>query len=96
MAKVVHTNTIDQEKIKKALQEEGFTNVFIWRDTKGTRYPLHTHPHYEVRWIVDGTLVIIEGSEEIELHPGDRLETLPDTPHEAFAKTDVTYICGSR
>jgi len=96
MAKVIKTNLTDAEKIKKTLQKEGFFNIFLWSDPEGRVYPVHTHPHYEVRWIVEGVLLIVENGKEIELHPGDRLESLPNTPHSAYAKSDVTYVCGSR
>ena len=96
MAKVIKTNLTDAEKIKKTLQKEGFFNIFLWSDPEGRVYPVHTHPHYEVRWIVDGKLLIKEGEEEFILTPGDRLESLPHTPHSAKALEDVTYVCGSR
>ena len=96
MAKVIKTGIIDEKIIKETLQKEGFFNIFKWQDTKGTVYPVHTHPDYEVRWILKGTLVIKENSKAIELNPGDRFETPPQTPHSAFAKSDVVYICGSR
>ncbi len=96
MAKVIHTDITDENLIKETLQKEGFFNIFTWSDPKDTRYPLHTHPHYEVRWIVDGVLQIEENGEIIELHPGDRMESKSNTPHSAYAKSAVTYVCGSR
>ncbi len=95
MAKVIRTGITDEETIKEILQKEGFFNIFLWFDPKGQTYPIHTHPHYEVRWIVDGKLLIRE-DQELILGPGDRMESLPDTPHSAEAIEDVTYICGSR
>ncbi len=96
MAKVIKTDITDEAIMKKTLQEEGFFNIFTWSDRAGTRYPEHTHPHYEVRWIVEGVLVIEENGQKIELHPGDRMESLPNTPHSAYCPTDVVYVCGSR
>ncbi|NPA04104.1 MAG: cupin domain-containing protein [Epsilonproteobacteria bacterium] len=96
MAKVIKTKITDEKRIKETLQKEGFFNIFTWEDSKGTTYPTHTHPHYEVRWIVRGTLVIEENGEEIVLNPGDRLESEPNTPHSAYCPTDVIYVCGSR
>ncbi|MRI58955.1 MAG: cupin domain-containing protein [Epsilonproteobacteria bacterium] len=96
MAKILKTDITDENLMKKTLQEEGFFNIFTWHDRAGTKYPEHTHPHYEVRWIVDGVLVIEENGKRIELHPGDRMESLPNTPHSAYCPTDVTYVCGSR
>ncbi|NPA57046.1 MAG: cupin domain-containing protein [Epsilonproteobacteria bacterium] len=94
--KVTQTGIRDPKKIEETLKEEGFFNIFLWHDSQGTTYPTHTHPYHEVRWIVEGTLVIEEGGEEILLKPGDRLESPPNRPHRAYCPTDVTYICGSR
>ncbi len=96
MAKVIHTDVTDESKIYETLRKEGFFNIFTWHDAKDTRYPVHTHPHYEVRWVIEGTLVIIEDGQELQLHPGDRLESLPHTPHAAYTPTGVTYVCASR
>ncbi len=96
MAKVIKTGITDEQQIKETLRKEGFFHIFTWHDKRDTKYPEHTHPYYEVRWIVEGVLVIVENAQEIELHPGDRLESLPNTPHSAYAKSDVTYVCGSR
>ena len=96
MAKVIHTGVIDEKKIVETLQKEGFHNIFKHKDYKGVSYPTHTHPYYEVRWILDGELVIEEGGKALHLKPGDRLESLPNTPHSAYAVTDVEYICGSK
>ena len=96
MAKVVQTNITDENLIKETLQREGFSNIFTWTDRQGTKYPTHTHPNYEVRWVVDGILQIEENGEILELHPGDRMESDPNTPHSAYAKSTVTYVCGSR
>ncbi len=96
MAKVIHTDITDESKIYETLKKEGFFNIFTWTDSKNTKYPLHTHPHYEVRWIVEGELVIVEDGKEIVLKAGDRLETAPNTPHAAYTKIGAKYICASR
>ena len=96
MAKVIKTEITDEALIKEILQKEGFFNIFTWFDPKNTHYPLHTHPHYEVRWILEGELVIIEDDKEIVLKPGDRLESAPNTPHAAYTVIGAKYVCASR
>ncbi|WP_201335076.1 MULTISPECIES: cupin domain-containing protein [unclassified Nitratiruptor] len=96
MAKVIKTGITDEKTIKETLHNEGFSNIFIWRDAPHTRYPLHTHPHYEVRWIIEGVLEITQDDKTVRLEPGDRFESEPQTPHTAYTPTGVTYICGSR
>jgi quercetin dioxygenase-like cupin family protein len=96
MVKVTHTGVTDPKTIEETLRKEGFFNIFSWSDPAGASYPPHTHPHYEVRWIVDGELVIEQDGKKYHLKPGDRMESEPDVLHSAYAPTNVTYICGSR
>lgn len=96
MVKVISTGLTDKKVIEEILQKEGFFNIFIWQDSAATTYPPHTHPHYEVRWIIDGELIIKQEGKEYHLKPGDRMESAPNILHSAFAPKDVTYICASR
>ncbi|WP_353662690.1 cupin domain-containing protein [Hydrogenimonas sp. SS33] len=96
MAKVVHTGITDETEIRRILEKEGYFNIFRWCDSAGTRYAEHTHPHDEVRWILSGTLHIMEMGATLELQSGDRMESEADTPHSAYAPEEVCYICGSR
>ena len=93
--KLKETGITEVEKIKKILEDEGYS-VYTWSDSPGTYYPTHTHPDREVRWVVDGEVVIGVEGKELRLKPGDVVELDPGTPH--WAKTDkgVTYICGSK
>ena len=96
MAKVIETNITNEQEIIKILEKEGYFNIFKWCDKKGTSYPIHTHPHNEVRWILNGELEIIENGVPLRLKAGDRMESVANTPHSAYAISDVCYICGSK
>ncbi len=96
MAKVIKTNITNTDLIRETLQKEGFFNIFTWQDGPNTSYPLHRHPHYEVRWVVDGILEITQNGKTIRLEPGDRMETEPNILHSAYTPTGTTYVCGSR
>jgi quercetin dioxygenase-like cupin family protein len=93
--KLVRTDIRDSSVASQTLREEGY-RVYLWSDEPGTFYPTHTHPDYEVRWIIEGEVIIGVGNEEFLLKPGDRIELEPNTPH--WAKTDrgVVYVCGSK
>lgn len=93
---LTHGNSEDIGEIVKTLTKEGCFNIFEWSDAPGSRYPWHTHPHNEVRWVVRGSILIGTENGDILLKPGDRLNVVANTKH--WAKTDggVSYICGSR
>ncbi len=95
-SQVRSTGVTDEAAIRRILEEEGYFNIFRWCDATGTRYSEHTHPHHEVRWVLSGTLQIIENGVVHTLRPGDRLESPPETPHSAYVPEECCYICGSR
>ncbi len=92
---IVHTGITEKERIVAALKAEGYS-VYEWRDPAGTQYPTHIHPCDEVRWIVEGEMVLGANGQEYRFAPGDRFDVKPDTPHWARTAGGVTYICGSR
>jgi len=96
LTKVIHTDIVEEDKIIKILEDEGYFNIFKWCDREGSYYMPHTHPYYEVRWIISGELKIIEPDREVILKAGDRYESMPNIEHSAQALSDVCYICGSK
>ena len=95
-SRIIRTGITDESRMRELLEKEGYHNVFRWCDETGTRYGEHTHPHHEVRWVLSGTLQIIEGGRTHTLQPGDRLESPPETPHSAYVPEACCYLCGSR
>lgn len=60
--------------------------------TKGSRLPEHKHLHEQVTHILEGELEMTIGSETYILKPG-AVHVIPsNTPHSAYAHTDVKVI----
>ncbi|NPB06905.1 MAG: cupin domain-containing protein [Aquificae bacterium] len=93
--KLVSTGLTDEREVLKRLKEEGYA-VYVWEDPPGTYYPTHTHPGKEVRWVLEGEVVIGAEGKELRLKPGDRLELEPGTPHWARTEKGVRYACGTK
>ncbi len=89
------TGITDEKKIIEILKERGFS-TYTWYDSPGTYYPTHTHPDREVRWVVEGEVIIGVDGKELRLKPGDMIELDPDTPHWARTEKGVKYVCGSK
>ncbi len=89
------TSITDEKEIKRILKESGF-DVYVWEDAKGTYYPLHTHEHFEVRWVVSGEVEIGTKDKVFKLLSGDKISLPPNTPHWAKTLTGVRYVCGSK
>lgn len=93
--KLSRTEITDRERAEEILRKEGYS-TYLWSDPAGTYYPIHTHADYEVRWVLEGEVVIgVEGNEYL-LRPGDRIELEPQTPHWAKTQKGVVYLCGSK
>lgn len=54
-----------------------------WSNGPGDRYGEHSHSYFKVLYCARGSITFVSGGEEIELHPGDRLDIPPGTPHAA-------------
>ncbi|EDP75619.1 cupin domain-containing protein [Hydrogenivirga sp. 128-5-R1-1] len=93
--RVDSTGVKDEIEIKDTLRRKGYS-VYTWSDPPGTYYPTHTHPDREVRWVVEGEVVIGVEGKEITLREGDMVELDPNTPHWAKTEVGVRYICGSK
>jgi quercetin dioxygenase-like cupin family protein len=80
----------------KDLEKEGYKNIFIWQDSKGTYYDWHKHPYEEIRVMLKGEMVIKTKDKEFHLKPGDVLKVPAGEEHEAYILEDCEYICGSK
>ncbi|MCX7759258.1 MAG: cupin domain-containing protein [bacterium] len=91
---------MNEKEAFKKLQEMGYKNLYTWQDSPETFYEWHTHPNNEVRYILQGSTLIKvkENNETIEffLTPGQLIEVKANTPHNAYTKEGVKYICGSK
>jgi len=85
-----------KEKFIKELEKEGFKDIYIWQDKKGTYYNWHKHPYEEARVMLKGEMIINTKDKKIHLKPGDKLLVPAGEVHEAYVLEDCEYICGSR
>lgn len=49
----------------------------------GAVMPTHSHPHEQLGYVVEGSMVLTLGEEERELHPGDAYTIPGDIKHRA-------------
>jgi len=97
MGLLKHTGITDREEVFKILREEGYTDLYVWRDPPNTSYDWHTHPYNEVRWILKGEITIGTENGIYHLKAGDRLEVPAGTRHWAKVGDEgVEYVCGSK
>jgi len=81
---------------ESVFREEGLEPE-TWSNQPGYVYGEHEHDYHKVLFCVDGSIAfhILEG--DIEMHPGDRLDLSPGTPHSATVGPDgVTCVEAAR
>ncbi|MGH7607847.1 MAG: cupin domain-containing protein [Gemmatimonadales bacterium] len=81
--------------LRRTLEREGMVTAW-WSDVPGTYVPLHAHAFAETRWVVEGFVRVIAGSDTFDLGPGDRLDLPPHTPHatEVIGLAQAIYVTG--
>ena len=54
-----------------------------WSNGPGDRYEAHSHAYHKVLYCARGSIRFESNGGVFELHPGDRLDIPPGTPHSA-------------
>lgn len=59
----------------------------------GAKGDMHSHPHEQIGYIIDGTLIFHEeGKDDVTLHTGDTYYVAPDVMHGIDCVTDVKLL----
>ncbi len=92
---------INRNDLKKIAMAEGFEARFIhtnqltmgyWEIKAGSPFPMHSHPHEQMSYILEGELEAeMDGKKQI-LKTGDFLAIRPNAIHGGKALTDSKLI----
>ncbi len=79
--------------VRKVLAySDNIMNVEL-RFDKGATGAMHSHPHEQIGYVIEGTLIYKEeGCEAVELHAGDTYLVPPDVMHGIECVTDVKLL----
>jgi quercetin dioxygenase-like cupin family protein len=83
----------DEEEIRKILDAEGL-RPYRWSNSPGDVYSAHSHTFHKVIYVVKGSIIfgLPNLGDEIQLHPGDRLDLPAGVTHNAIVG-DEGVIC---
>lgn len=70
-------------ELKKKLQTEGFTHVFVWTDKPGVTYNPHAHKGKVSFYITRGEVTFSGGINRI-IKAGERFDVPPNVIHSAL------------
>ncbi len=73
-----------EEQLRALMQQENL-RPYAWSNGPGDEYPPHSHSYNKVIYVAAGSIVweLLTTGEQIEMHPGDRLELPHDVVHAA-------------
>jgi quercetin dioxygenase-like cupin family protein len=82
---VVHWDGEDppsKESVERRFASEGL-RPSSWSNGPGDKYGEHSHTYNKVLYCVTGSITFKVAGQDVELHPGDRLDLSPGTVHSA-------------
>jgi len=86
-----------REEAEEYLKRLGYRDIYLWRDAPNTYYDWHTHPYDEIRFVLEGEILIGTEEGEFLLKKGDLMKVPAGTKHWAkVGPQGVVYLCGSK
>lgn len=86
-----------EEQWRRKFLDEGFDDVFIWRDGPNVVYPDHSHPFTSSHVILEGEMTVVTEDHGQILKPGDRMDVIKGTIHTVkIGKDGCRYVIAQR
>jgi quercetin dioxygenase-like cupin family protein len=83
------------EQHLKTLEDEGFTDVYEWSDTRGTHYDAHTHEYKTAILVSEGSMDVSIDNETKTLNAGNRIDIPAYVLHAVHIGSDgCKYVVG--
>ena len=79
------------ENVLRTLLERESSQIELWANASGDRYPVSSHEYHKVVYCVEGSIwfmITDERDREVELNPGDRIDIPAGVRHSAIAGLD--------
>ena len=88
---------ISERQLEKALREEGFSNVYVWRDGPNAAYPDYTHATETAHIILDGEMTLASRGISHTYKSGERCDVPANEVHSAkMGPRGCRYLIGER
>lgn len=77
------------EEYKRKLKEEGFKNIYDWKDKPGTGYKPHKHRGKVSFYLIEAAIEMhFENGKKILIKAGERMDVPPGVIHTAIVGKD--------
>jgi quercetin dioxygenase-like cupin family protein len=87
----------NESELRKKLEAEGFSHIFVWQDGPRAFYPDHTHADLTAHIILDGEMTLAMNGKSQTYHTGDRCDVPAGSTHSAqMGPQGCRYIVGEK
>ena len=88
---------MDEVKLARSLEQEGFRDTYVWQDAPNVSYPDHTHATETAHVILSGEMTLTMDSESRTYCPGERCDVPAGAVHSAqMGPNGCRYLVGER
>jgi quercetin dioxygenase-like cupin family protein len=88
---------MNERKITRTLQQEGFRQTYVWQDAPNAAYPDHTHPTGTAHIILNGEMTLTMDGRSHTYRAGERCDVPSGAVHSArTGPSGCRYLVGER
>lgn len=86
-----------EQELEEQLMSEGFSGIFVHRDSPNSFYPDHTHSGITAHIVLDGDITVTSEGQTITYKPGERFDVPAGDVHSAkIGPNGCRYMIGEK
>ena len=86
-----------EQELEEQLLSEGFTGIFVHRDSPNAFYPDHTHSGITAHIILDGEITVTSEGQTVTYKTGERFDVPSGEVHSAnIGAEGCRYMIGQK
>ena len=88
---------MDERKCAESLEEEGYSNTYVWQDAADAFYPQHTHATETAHIILSGEMTLTTSAGSRTFRAGERCDVPAGAKHSArMGPQGCRYLIGEK
>ena len=88
---------MDEGKLARGLEQEGFGETYVWQDAPNASYPDHPHATETAHVILSGEMTLTMNGESRTYRAGERCDVPAGALHSArMGPSGCRYLVGER
>lgn len=88
---------MSEKELEEQLRSEGFSGIFVHRDSAGAFYPDHTHSGITAHIVLEGEITVTSQGQTITYKSGERFDVPSGEVHSAqIGSHGCRYMIGEK